>query len=196
MFIPPSAWLKRMFRNKHFLGFLNIHLERQTQDGVFEDVWDGKIWNEFKHDPIDHTRPFLNKKNNLGLLINVDWFKPFKRSEYKVAALMLTILNLPRQERFRKKWTMIVGIIPGPSEPKLHINTFLKPLVDDLLCLWNGLPLLEDGSVVRAALLGVAADMAAARKVSQFCVIKQTMVAINVISKQKVNLEWLVLVDE
>ena len=74
-----------------------------------------------KSDPTDHTRPFLNNKNNLGLLINVDWFKPFKRSEYKVAALMLTVLNLPRQERFRKKWTMIVGIIPGPSEPKLHI---------------------------------------------------------------------------
>ena len=45
---------------------------------------------------------------------------------------MLTVRNLPRQERFCKKWTMIVDI-PGPSEPKLHINTFLKPLVDDIL---------------------------------------------------------------
>ena len=157
-----------MFQNKQFLGFLDSHLERHAQGGVLEDVWDGRIWNEFMSDPTDHTRPFLNNKNNLGLLINVDWFKPFKRSEYKVAALMLTVLNLPRQERFRKKWTMIVGIIPGPSEPRLHINTFLKPLVDDLLCLWKGLPLLKDGSMVRAALLGVAADMPAARKVSQF----------------------------
>ena len=81
---------------------------------------------------------------------------------------MLNVLNLPCQERFRKKWTVIVGIIPGPLEPKIHINTFLKPLVDDLLCLWKGLPLLKDGSIVRAALLGVAADMPAARKVSQF----------------------------
>ena len=167
-FILPSAWLKKMFQNKQFLGFLDSHLERHAQGGVLEDVWDGRIWNEFMSDPTDHTRPFLNNKNNLGLLINVDWFKPFKRSEYKVAALMLTVLNLPRQERFHKKWTMIVGIIPGPSEPKLHINTFLKPLVDGLLCLWKGLPLLKDGSMVRAALLGVAADMPAARKVSQF----------------------------
>ena len=58
--------------------------------------------------------------------------------------------------------------IPGPSEPKLYINTFLKSLVDDLLGLWRGLLLLKDGSVVRAALLGVAADMSVARKVSQF----------------------------
>ena len=26
-FIPPSAWLKKMFRNKQFLGFLDCHLE-------------------------------------------------------------------------------------------------------------------------------------------------------------------------
>ena len=50
-----------------------------------------------KSDPMDHTIPFLNNKNNLGLLINVDWFKPFKRSDYKVAALMLTVLTSPRK---------------------------------------------------------------------------------------------------
>ena len=63
---------------------------------------------------------------------------------------------------------MIVGIIP-----KLHTNTFVKPLVD-LLCLWKGLQLLKDRSMVRAALLGVAADMQAARKISQFLGHKQT----------------------
>ena len=28
---------------------------------------------------------------------------------------------------------MILGVIHGPSEPKIHINPFLKPIVDDLL---------------------------------------------------------------
>ena len=53
-FIPPSVWLKKMFQNKQFLGFLDCHLERHTQDGVMEDVWDGRIWNEFMSDPTDH----------------------------------------------------------------------------------------------------------------------------------------------
>lgn len=57
---------------------------------------------------------------------------------------MLTILNLPREERFKDKWTMIVGIIPGPTEAKSNINTYLKPLVDDLLSLWGGLSLHPD----------------------------------------------------
>ena len=36
---------------------------------------------------------------------------------------------------------MVLGVIPGPTEPKGNINTFLKPLVDDLILLWDGLPL-------------------------------------------------------
>ena len=53
---------------------------------------------------------------------------------------------------------MLVGIIPGPSEPKLHINDFLRPLVDDLELLWNGIEVvLADGSIkaVKAALVCV-----------------------------------------
>ena len=124
----------------------------------------------FERDPTDPSKQFLSNMFNLGLIISVaiDWFKPFKRSEYKVAALMLSVLNLPRRQRFRKKWTMIVGIIPSPTEPKLHLNTFLKPLVDDLLCLWRGMPILPDGNTARAALLAVAADMPATRKLTGF----------------------------
>ena len=81
---------------------------------------------------------------------------------------MISVLNLPRQERCKTKWTMIVGVIPGPSEPKGNINTSLAPLVDDLLLLKDGLDLLPNGGNVKAALLGLSADMPALRKVAQF----------------------------
>ena len=123
-FIRPSVWLKKMYANKTFVSLLKDHLKQQSEEDLLADVWDGNIWKEFQHDPIDPSKQFLSNKFNLGLLINVDWFKPFKRSEYKVAALMLSVLNLPRRERFRKRWTMIVGIIPGPTEHKIHLNTF------------------------------------------------------------------------
>ena len=58
---------------------------------------------------------------------------------------------------------MILGVIPGPTEPKGNINTFLKPIVDDMISLWH-----PAGTVIRAALLGVSCDMPALRKVSQF----------------------------
>jgi len=50
----------------------------------------------------------------------------------------------------------------------LNSNTFLKPLVDDLLCLWRGMPILPDGNTARVALLAVAADMPATRKLTGF----------------------------
>ena len=43
-------------------------------------------------DPLQPTSPLLCDNNNIGLLLNVDWFKPFKRSEYKVSAIMMGVL--------------------------------------------------------------------------------------------------------
>jgi hypothetical protein len=47
-----------------------------------------------------------------------------------------------------------IGIIPGPHEPPEHINTFLEPLVDDLLDLWDGVPLNCEGTQTLRAALG------------------------------------------
>ncbi len=63
----------------------------------------------------------------------------------------------------------LTGIIPGPQEPPGNINTFLKPLVDDMLQLWNGIPLVPEGPpVLRAALVCVTSDLPAMRKITQF----------------------------
>lgn len=155
-----------MFKNKEFSALLKQY--RHHSSGLMVDVFDGNIWKDFQTNPLNPSEPLLSNPNNIGLLLNVDWFKPFKRSEYKVSAIMMSVLNLPRSERFKHKWTMVLGVIPGPSEPKGHIKTFLKPIVDDLVLLWNGLPLHPDGSIVKALLLGVSADMPALRKVTQF----------------------------
>ena len=81
---------------------------------------------------------------------------------------MMTVLNLPREVRFRKEWTMVLGVISGSTEPKGNINTFQKPIFDDILLLWNGMSIRPNGNIVKAALLGVSTDMPALRKVSQF----------------------------
>ncbi|KAL5470788.1 hypothetical protein EMCRGX_G028807 [Ephydatia muelleri] len=155
-----------------------------------KDVFDGQMWKDFLMDPLQPTSPLPCDNNNIGLLLNVDWFKPFKRSEYKVSAIMMTVLNLPRSERFKSKWTMILGVIPGPTEPKGNINTFLKPIVDDLISLWNGVPLHPAGTVIRAALLGVSCDMPALRLVNKILVAEQVTDDTEVMTAElKVNLQ-------
>ena len=59
--------------------------------------------------------------NNFAFQMNVDWFNPFIHTLHSEGAIYLSILNLPHQERFLQE---NVGVIPGPKEPPLHINSF------------------------------------------------------------------------
>jgi hypothetical protein len=64
------------------------------------------------------------------------------------------------------------NVIPGPKEPNLHINTFIKPLVNELLDFWNGIVLKEPGSIGNAmykiALISISNDIPATRKFGGF----------------------------
>ena len=67
--------------------------------------------------------------------------------------------------------TLLLGVISGSHEPKLHINSFLPPLVDNLLKLWNGVILKTCSGMQRldrGALFCAACDVPAARKVCGF----------------------------
>lgn len=82
----------------------------------------------------------------------------------------MTILNLPRKQRYLQENVILIGIIPGPHEPKM-INSLLRPLVDELCKLWTGVMLKNvHGAqvIIRAALICVACDVPAARKVCGF----------------------------
>ena len=100
----------------------------------------------------------------------MDWFQPFKHSKYSCGALYISILNLPRSERYSSDNVVLLGVIPGPKEPDLTINSFLEPLVDELLQLWNGVVMKAHSSsvLVRSALICVACDIPAACKVCGF----------------------------
>ena len=138
-----------------------------TTSGVLHDIYDGNVWKEFLS---VNGKSFLSLPYNFGFIINVDWFQPFKRSSYSLGVIYSAILNLPRHECFLPHNVMVVGIIPGPHEPSLTINSFLRPLVDELKLLWNGVIIESNGrqQFVRAALLCVACDIPAGRKVSGF----------------------------
>ena len=61
---------------------------------------------------------------------------------------------------------ILIGIIPGPHEPSGNMNSFMKPLVDDLKDLWEGVPF--GSQTIRAALMTITADLPALRKLTQF----------------------------
>lgn len=79
--------------------------------GTMSDVYDGRIWKEFLN---PKGLPFLSLPYNFALALNVDWYQPFKRSIYSCGAMYVTMLNLPREERYVIENTILVGVIPGP----------------------------------------------------------------------------------
>ena len=107
---------------------------------------------------------------NYLLTLNVDWFCPFEHGRYSVGAIYITIQNLPASIRNHPDNIILVGIIPGPSEPHL------TPLITELLTAWNvGFPLnvphptgQDMQTVIRVALTCVACDIPASRRVCGF----------------------------
>ena len=95
-----------------------------------------------------------------------------------MGVLYLVVMNLPRNIRFKRENLIIIGIIPGPHEPYLTINTFLTSLVSELITLWGGLPFKtcsKEIVQIRCALLCVTCDMPAARKVRGFLSFKANL---------------------
>lgn len=63
---------------------------RETDDQLYGDVYDGK------------DRDFLALSRSFGLMLDVDWFQPFKHcKDVSVGVLYMVIMNLPRSERFK-----------------------------------------------------------------------------------------------
>ena len=111
---------------------------QSCSNGVYRDIYDGKVWNDFL---APNDIPFLSVSHNYALQLNVDWFQPFDHTQHSEGTIYMSILNLPRHKRFLQEYILLIGIMPGPKEPHYHINSFLKPLVDELKQLWQGMPM-------------------------------------------------------
>ena len=132
-------------------------------------MYDGEIWKNFTHDGTDL---FFSKPRNYAVILNVDWFQPFKHvSSFSIGDIYLVLLNLPFHLRFKRKNLFFVGIIPNmPKEPPT--NSFLEPLVEELEAALQGFMLksLVTGKeeCYRLALICAGCDIPAAQKLCGF----------------------------
>ena len=83
-------------------------------------------------------------------------------------------MNLPRSERFKKENVILVGIIPPLGHEPASLNTFMRPLVDEVKEFWvTGVRLNTAESprykvLFKLALMCVACDIPAAKKCCGF----------------------------
>ena len=102
--------------------------ERTSIANLLSDVIHGTVWRDFKG---PDGSSFMSHQRNIALMMNVDWFQPFKHSPYSVGVIYLALINLRREERYRRENIIVVGIIPGPGEPS-SLNPHLVPVVSEL----------------------------------------------------------------
>ena len=136
---------------------------------IYDSIYSGNVWKDFQQFN-NETR--LSEPNSYGLMLNIDWFCSFKHGRYKIGAIYMCLMNLPREIRFKPESIILVGLIPGPTEPKVTVDTFLRPLLDELLDFWKGItiPIGEERVLekVRCALLCVSCNLPAGRKICGF----------------------------
>lgn len=129
------------------------------------DVWSGKIYRAL----LRAKRAFLDERE-LAFCCGFDRTKSFKtRKNKSVWPVILTCLNLPPEVRFLKRNVLVVGIIPGPKNPKNPL-TFMRPMIDEFKLLsktgiagaWDAASKSE--FTMKAHLLIVSTDMPARMK--------------------------------
>lgn len=163
---PLKSAITQLINTPGFLESYEKWRGRNVPNGYYGDVFDGKVWREFMSPEYEN---FLTAPFNYLLALNIDWFEPFERGVYSIGVIYLTIQNLPREFRYRTDMIVLVGIIPGPKEPRLNVNSYLTPLVLELQEAWEtGFTVVSPQNIpitVRLALSCVSCDIPASRKV-------------------------------
>ncbi|CAG8788985.1 36398_t:CDS:2 [Gigaspora margarita] len=143
--------------------------KRQIEKGMLDDIYDGKVWQEFLD---KQGQPFFvgNKADaRIGLAFNLDWYTPYSRVKRSCAPIYITILNFPRHIRYRSENFILAGIIPGPKEPDTsQLQNYFQPIVNELKQLWSGqlikTTLYPVGCMFHCALIKISYDIPAAHK--------------------------------
>ncbi|CAG8655027.1 6474_t:CDS:2, partial [Paraglomus brasilianum] len=161
--------LKSMYQRPGFEKMLSHWRTRQLPSTFISDIYDGKRWKNFADKNNELFFNIASASTHLGLMFNLDWFQMFSSSTHSTGALYGVIMNLPPNERFKPENMLVALIMPGPREASLHqINNYISPFVNQLLDLWDGVSLITndypEGSTIRAALIGLACDLPAGRK--------------------------------
>lgn len=92
---PIKSSFQRLLNRPGFAAKLEHWRTRPTVDSKVSDVYDGNVWKEFSSDKYNK---FLTYKRNCGVMLNIDFFQPYKHTTDSYGALYLTLMNLPRSE--------------------------------------------------------------------------------------------------
>jgi hypothetical protein len=83
---------------------------------------------------------FARDPRNVRLGLSTDGFTPYSTSatSYSCWPVFIMPYNLPPDKCLKEGFIFLALVIPGPKHPGKNINLFMRPLIEELKELWQG----------------------------------------------------------
>ena len=143
--------LKRMYSTPLQASYMTWHASNSSEPGVMRHAADSFQW-KFVNSRFDEEFAFEDRNVRLGLA--TDGVNPFsvKRSTWSTWPVLLMNYNLPPWMTTKRHFIMLSLIIPGKkSVTGENFDTYLQPLLEELIVLWNEGVRTEDASMYRGS---------------------------------------------
>ena len=160
--LPLIPRLKQVLESDRMVGLLTHHHNvTSPSNGYINDLHQTDHWKSL----------FVNggimegDRRNLVLAISIDGVNPFRKrsTDYSMWPVYVHILNLSPELRYSFAHSFLTTIIPGSSLK--NISSFLRPVIDEFVQLFDQGIVLSDGSIVRGVTDILVMDYEAQSKV-------------------------------
>lgn len=134
-YFPLKPRLQRLFMSSKTASLMRWHEEGRNKDGKLRHPADSLVWKDF-----DLRYPnFSSESRNVRLGLASDGFNPFRTMNIKHSTWPVVLMpyNLPAWMCMKQPFFMLSLLIPGPNAPGNNLDVYLKPLIDELIELWE-----------------------------------------------------------
>jgi hypothetical protein len=135
-YFPLIPKLRRMFSTPKQAVLMHWWKENRSSDSKLRIRADSMQWQFVDN----HYPSFGEEARNPRLVLGIDGINPFSqnRSTYSCTPVVLYNLNLPPWLATKKFFVMLFMIIPGKQAVTSEtVDTYLQPLMEELLALWT-----------------------------------------------------------
>jgi hypothetical protein len=141
---PLIPQLRRMWRSAEIASMLTGYKKHVSDDGIMRSVVDSPAWKHIDTDVAFDN--FGSESRNLRLALALDGVNPFKLSNtnWSTWPMLILIYNFEPWFVTKKFFISLCILISGKRSPTAtNIDVFVRPLLNELKQLWQGIRTLD-----------------------------------------------------
>ncbi|KEP45893.1 transposase family Tnp2 protein, partial [Rhizoctonia solani 123E] len=174
--IPLIPQLKALLRNRTTFEKMQYRANFKRSATHIRDAFDAILYEilcatRVVVDGVEQPYRHFEDFREVALGVTLDGMGPFKRRNHSCWPILIIIYNLPPEIRNHISNMICTGVIPGPHSPK-DLNSFLQPLIDELIELARGVEAVdvvnEQIFSLRAHIIAAFGDLPAMAKLMEF----------------------------